>query len=224
MATTSRDAAAPATAHSLLSLDEAALVHVLCMLHVEDLLHLSRCCRRLHTLVRHAAPAWARLLAAHFPSRARAPQASAAAPGEAALGLFRDTWIAVAKAERLTRRVQRMRLQSDAAQLQRELADMQARLKREHTSQRQLAQQLQRLQHAHAASRAVDSMQWQLSAVKLYHNAVVQAARVPRNAHVAALQQQQRVAQLEAKTLQAGIDNRRQRLAATRRRLAALEG
>ncbi|WIA30138.1 hypothetical protein OEZ86_000231 [Tetradesmus obliquus] len=60
--------------------------------------------------------------------------------------------------------------------------------------------------------------------VSLYHNKVVQAAPVTLEAELASLQQQQRVSQLGAKTLQAGIQSREGRLKMHTRQLAALQG
>lgn len=47
---------------------------------------------------------------------------------------------------------------------------------------------------------------------------------VQLEAKLANLQQQQKVSQLQLQTLKAGLDQRRQRLLNTKRRLAALEG
>jgi hypothetical protein len=77
---------------------------------------------------------------------------------------------------RLQRKVQRMRLQSDAAQLKRELAAAQESLRLERRYQQSLEQELRQVQRARLANS--QSGQWQLGAVQLYHNRVVQAAPV----------------------------------------------
>lgn len=86
-------------------------------------------------------------------------------------------WIRDAKELRLQRKVQRMRLQSDAAQLQRELHQLQSQLQAERSTQQSLEQQLREVQRARLAHNASQSG-WQLGAVQLYHNRVVQATPV----------------------------------------------
>uniref|UniRef100_A0A383V3B0 Uncharacterized protein n=1 Tax=Tetradesmus obliquus TaxID=3088 RepID=A0A383V3B0_TETOB len=130
--------------------------------------------------------------------------------------------ISEAKERRLQLKLQRYRLQSDIAALQRDLKQMKAKLDSEQQQQQQLTRQLKQLQHARAAR--ASSTQWHLSSVQLYHNKVVQAAPVTLEAELASLQQQQRVSQLEAKTLQAGIQSREGRLKMHTRQLAALQG
>lgn len=83
-----------------------------------------------------------------------------------------------AREQRLQRRVQRMRLQSDAAQLQREIQQLQTQLHAERRLQQSVEQQLRDTQRARLAHSANQSGQWQLGAVQLYHNRVVQAAPV----------------------------------------------
>lgn len=70
-----------------------------------------------------------------------------------------------------------MRLQSDAAQLQRELHQLQSQLQAERRTQQSLEQQLREVQRARLAHNASQSG-WQLGAVQLYHNRVVQATPV----------------------------------------------
>lgn len=69
-----------------------------------------------------------------------------------------------------------MRLQSDVAQLQRELHALHERLQAEHKLQQSLEQQLREVQRARLADSQAG--QWQLGAVKLYTNRIVQAAPV----------------------------------------------
>lgn len=90
-------------------------------------------------------------------------------------GAFR--WIRDARELRLQRKVQRMRLQSDAAQLQRELHQLQGQLQAERRHQQSLEQELRQVQRARLAHSAGQSG-WQLGAVQLYHNRVVQATPV----------------------------------------------
>lgn len=85
-------------------------------------------------------------------------------------------WVRDAKELRLQRKVQRMRLQSDAAQLRQELAAAQESLRLERRYQQSLEQELRQVQRARLANS--QSGQWQLGAVQLYHNRVVQAAPV----------------------------------------------
>jgi chromosome segregation ATPase len=84
--------------------------------------------------------------------------------------------ISEAKERKLKLKLQRYRLQSDIAALQRELKQMKGRLASEQQQQQQLTRQLKQLQHARAAR--ASSTQWHLSSVQLYHNKVVQAAPV----------------------------------------------
>jgi hypothetical protein len=102
-------------------------------------------------------------------------------PGQAAESVAAsqlDRWIRDAKEQRLQRKVLRMRLQSDAAQLQRELHELQDRMHAERKLQQSLDQQLRDVRRARLASDANATRQWQLGAVQLYHNRVVQAAPV----------------------------------------------
>ena len=69
-----------------------------------------------------------------------------------------------------------MRLQSDVAQLQRELQQLQHSLKAERSLQQSLEQQLREVSRARTANS--QSGQWQLGAVKQYHNMIVQSAPV----------------------------------------------
>jgi hypothetical protein len=85
-------------------------------------------------------------------------------------------WVRDAKELRLQRKVQRMRLQSDAAQLRQEVAAAQESLRSERRYQQSLEQELRQVQRARLANS--QSGQWQLGAVQLYHNRVVQAAPV----------------------------------------------
>lgn len=87
-------------------------------------------------------------------------------------------WMRDARELRLQRRVQRMRLQSDSAQLQREIVQLQHQLHAESKTQQSLEQQLRDCQRARLAGSASLAGQWQLGAVQLYHNRVVQAAPV----------------------------------------------
>lgn len=86
-------------------------------------------------------------------------------------------WIRDARELRLQRKVQRMRLQSDAAQLQRELHQLQGQLQAERRHQQSHEQELRQVQRARLAHSAGQSG-WQLGAVQLYHNRVVQATPV----------------------------------------------
>lgn len=90
--------------------------------------------------------------------------------------------ISEAKERRLQLKLQRYRLQSDIAALQRDLKQMKAKLASEQQQQQQLTRQLKQLQHARAAR--ASSTQWHLSSVQLYHNKVVQAAPVTVSAHI----------------------------------------
>lgn len=87
-------------------------------------------------------------------------------------------WVRDARELRLQRRVQRMRLQSDAAQLQREIEQMHNQFNSERRLQQSLERQLRDTQRARLANSTNQSGQWQLGAVQLYHNRVVQAAPV----------------------------------------------
>jgi predicted nucleic acid-binding Zn-ribbon protein len=116
-----------------------------------------------------------------------------------------------------------MRLQSDAAQLQREIHQLQSQLQAEKRVQQSIEQDLRKMQRARLAHNA-NQTGWQLGAVQLYHNRVVQAAPVRVEAKLADLQQQQKLCRLQQQTLKASIDQRRRRYADTKRRLAACEG
>lgn len=82
-----------------------------------------------------------------------------------------------ASEQRMKRRVQRYRLSSDINALQRELRQLRAQLEHEQREQKRVSQQLRRLQHAKQVQ-SVPSQLFHLSAVKLYHNEVVQASPV----------------------------------------------
>lgn len=86
-------------------------------------------------------------------------------------------WVRDARELRLQRKVQRMRLQSDAAQLQREMHQLQSQLQAEKRLQQSIEQQLRETQRARLAHNA-NQTGWQLGAVQMYHNRVVQAAPV----------------------------------------------
>jgi translation initiation factor 2B subunit (eIF-2B alpha/beta/delta family) len=136
--------------------------------------------------------------------------------------MFQDRWVRDAKELRLQRKVQRMRLQSDAAQLRQEVAAAQESLRSERRYQQSLEQELRQVQRARLANS--QSGQWQLGAVQLYHNRVVQAAPVRLEAKLMDLQQQQKVSRLQLQTLKSRIDMQRQRLHAVTRKLAADKG
>jgi hypothetical protein len=70
-----------------------------------------------------------------------------------------------------------MRLQSDAAQLQREMQQLQSQLQAEKRLQQSIEQQLRETQRALLVYDA-NQTGWQLGAVQLYHNRVLQAAPV----------------------------------------------
>lgn len=210
----------------LLGLDDNTLACVLLQLmqvkpEPQQLLLLSRTCSRLHAAVHGCDAAWQQLYTSTYPKAAATQPPTTALP--CYRELFKERWIRDARELRLQRKVQRMRLQSDAAQLQRELHQLQGQLQAERRTQQSLDQQLWELQRARLAHNASQSG-WQLGAVQLYHNRVVQATPVTVEAKLVDLQQQQKVSRLQSQTLKASIDLRRQRLADTKRRLAAHEG
>lgn len=201
-------------------LDDNALSAILCYLDTpHDLLRLGRTCQRLHHAVQHCAAAWQQLFWSLYPG------VPVSTHGHVCYRqLVQERWIKDAKEQRLQRKVQRMRLQSDAVQLQRELHHLHEQMRAERKLQQSIEQQLRELHRTRLARNASQAGQWQLGAVQLYHNKVVQAAPVRPEAKMADLQQQQKVSRLQLQTFRASIHLREQRLADTRRRLAAHEG
>ncbi|KAF8069549.1 WHY1 [Scenedesmus sp. PABB004] len=192
----------------LLALDGACFEAICRCLDAPDMLRLSRSCRRLHRVVVNAGSAWRRLYeqawgAAAQQQQQRQQQHEQAPPPDWR-SLYRARCEAELKERRLQRRLARYRLQSDAAHLDRQLRALRSRLAAEQATEQRLQRRLGQLQRA-ASARAASATTWQLSALRLYHNQVVQAAPIAVEAELEAVQQQLRVSQLEARTLQAGL-------------------
>lgn len=71
-----------------------------------------------------------------------------------------------------------MRLQSDVAQLRRELGQLKEQLHKEQKLHKSLEQQLRQVQHAQLARHVKQQEHWQLAAVQVHQNKILQASPV----------------------------------------------